>query len=583
MLDTNQFAEAADAIRAALALTEGTFLKVGKALEESIEILARLSEGFDILLTELKSEELDQALRSLADAAANVTELGRTRSGENAGFDHLRQLTDAVAARIMKMYASVKAVASLSICAKLATTDVRTSSLDFSSFSDDITRILNMTRSSLDSFTAELSPLRERVIAARAVQLVSEKRQDEAVRSIPMRLRATVSSIHMQHRHAATASSAVARRSEGVRQEICKAVMALQIGDIVRQRLEHSNAALSLMNKTLESLARTGQHVAVDGINLDAEECRAFADTACCLQSAQLSDCAQAFDREVDQIIASLTTLSAEALALRNLGSAAYGSSNRDHSTFVAELDVQVGEALELLTGFGTAKADTACVVTSVSDATERLCGHLATVQSLEADIRIMSLNTTLKCSRAGREGLALSLIAQELRSYANGFAKEAGAIMGEVGNISKVTGSFIQGGDAELAEAIGGSMRAMQGSLATLRRVGQTLGHALASLELDSDRVMSLLARTVVELESHNEIGQTLRQAASALTEMSAHHALPLADPRRHVERMLDLLARNYTMAAERRVHDLALGRPAEDPSGLPAIAGNELEDLLF
>jgi len=585
MLDTNEFAVAAGAIRAASALTEGTFLAVAKALEESIEILARLSESFDILLTELKSEELQQALQALAHAAADVTELGRTRSGENAGFDHLRRLTDAVAGRIVKMYRSVKGVASLSVCAKLATTDIHTSTTDFSTFSDEITHTVDLTRSSLDSFAGELSPVRERIMAAHAMQRVSEERQDEAAHSIPARLQATVASIHMQYRHAAKASSTVTKRSERVRQEICKAVMALQIGDITRQRLEHGDHALSLINETLESLARTGHHIA-DGISLDAEDCHAFTAMACGLQSAQLLDCAQAFDRDVRQIITSLKTLAAEALALRTLGSAAYGSAaNRDHSTFVAELDVQVGEALELLTGFGTAKAEAASVVVSVSNATKRLSGHLATVQSLEAEIRIMSLNTTLKCSRVGREGLALSLIAQELRGYAHEFAKEAGAIMAEVGNINSITGSLITGADAdaEPAQIIADVMRAMQGSLATLRRVGQTLGDALVNLELDSDRVTSLLVKTVADLASHNEIGQTLRRAATCLAAMSAHPALPRADLRPPVARMLDVLASNYTMANERRVHNLALGRSAEESQGLPTTAQDELEDLLF
>ena len=75
MLETDNFTVAGNAIRAASALTETTFLQVGKALEASIEILARLTESFDTLLTELKSENLRQALESLAQAAARVTEL----------------------------------------------------------------------------------------------------------------------------------------------------------------------------------------------------------------------------------------------------------------------------------------------------------------------------------------------------------------------------------------------------------------------------------------------------------------------------------------------------------------------------
>jgi hypothetical protein len=583
MLETDNFTVAGNAIRAASALTETTFLQVGKALEASIEILARLTESFDTLLTELKSENLRQALESLAQAAARVTELGRTQSGESAGFDRLQRLAEAITRRILKMHGSVKAVASLSICSKIATTDIRTSTIDFSTFADEIARTLDMTRSSLDSFAAELLPVHERVVAARATQLTFEKRQDEAARSIPPRLLATVASIHLQHRHAARASAAVRGRSDGVRQEICNAIMALQIGDITRQRLEHTDCALGLISESEEAPVGMRRHEAAGEVELDADERNAFRTATCRLQSAQLLDAAQSFDRDVRQVIASLNGLAADARALRNLGSLAYGSSRRGHGTFIAELEVQVAEALQLLAGFGTAQAEASGVAESVSNATAGLCGHLATVQSLEADIRIMSLNTTLKCSRAGHEGLALSLIAQELRSYANEFAKEAGALMGEVETISEITGSLSRGRDAGAAPVVAEVTRAMQDSLATLRQERQTLGDALANLERDSDRVVALLVETVANLASHDEIGQALRQAATALAAMSAHQTFPLADLSPRVEQMLNLVASNYTMAIERRVHDQALGRPDQAPAGPATVADADLEDVLF
>src|ERR1700733_15394571 len=134
MLEADNFIVAGNAIRAASALTETTFLQVGKTLEASIEILARLTESFDTLLTELKSEHLRQALQSLAQAAARVAELGRTQPGESAGFDRLQRLAEAITRRILKMHGSVKTVASLSISSKIATTDIRTSTIDFSTF-----------------------------------------------------------------------------------------------------------------------------------------------------------------------------------------------------------------------------------------------------------------------------------------------------------------------------------------------------------------------------------------------------------------------------------------------------------------
>ncbi len=320
-----------------------------------------------------------------------------------------------------------------------------------------------------------------------------------------------------------------------------------------------------------------------DEAALDADERHTFSTATCALQSAQLLDAAQAFDRDVRQIISSLNNLAAEARALRNLGSAAYGSSNTGDGTFIADLERHVAEALDLLAGFGTAQAEASEVVASVSNATEGLRGHLAAVESLEADLRIMSLNTSLKCSRVGHEGLALSLIARELRSYANEFAKQSGTLMGEVGDMTEIAGSLVRRRDVADELRVAEIMRTMGDCLATLQQAGQTLGDALANLERDSDQVVALLVETVADLANHNEIGRALREAATSLAAMSAHQTLPLADLTPRVEHMLDLVASKYTMANERRMHDLALGRASPTPDTREAVAHEELEDVLF
>ncbi len=135
---------------------------------------------------------------------------------------------------------------------------------------------------------------------------------------------------------------------------------------------------------------------------------------------------------------------------------------------------------------------------------------------------------------------------------------------------------------DGSAGPVIAEVMQAMQTSLATLRLVGQTLGDALTGLERDSDRVEQLLVETVANLANHDEIGRALREAATALAEKpdrptGASHLSP------RVEQMLDQMARSYTMAQERQVHDRVLGRSSPAPARPAAAAPAELEDGLF
>jgi hypothetical protein len=570
------------ALRSASALTETTFLQVGQTLETSIGILSNLTSSFETVLTELRGENLAGSIKALGGAAARVADLGRGRLATSAEFDRLQRAGEAIAGRISRMNQCVKAVDSLVINARIAASAIRASEIDFTTFAVEIARTADMTRTTLDRFGAELQTLRKRVAAAHAGQLVFESRQDEATRLIPERLNTTVNSIPLQHRRAAQAISAMRQRSEQVRQQICTAVLALQAGDVARQRLEHADHALGLLTETAEPSGVKRPHQVADHPAVAETTRPAFAIITCRLQSAQLSDAAERLAQDVRRITASLNNLATEARTLRTLAGSAYGASGRDQGTFIVELETQVGQTLALFTAFGNAQAEASGIMASVSSAAESLCHHLRTVQSLEADIRIMGLNTTLKCARVGPEGRALGLIAQELRAYGNEFAREADALMGEVGNLAEVT-RLIASKEADTAPLIIAAMQAMTDALTTLQQVGETLGSTLSALERDSDHVALLLDSTATDLAGQDEIGKALRQAVSALHEMSPPGDLPIADLTPRDEQMLDLMARDYTMANERVIHDRVLGRTSGPAPARSAPVQSQLEDMLF
>lgn len=557
-----------EAIRSAAALTEATFLRAGQTLEASTGILAELTSRFTAVLEELKGEKPGLALQALLGIADRITELGKNRPRENARFERMRSLTESIGRRIGQMKVALKDVGALAVNSKIAAAGIRVPGTDFTSFADEIGRTLQLTRTTLDQFEVELNTVRRHVLIAQSGQHTFELRQQAAASSITERLSATLRSIALQHERAARASLQVRLGSARVHQRICDAILALQIGDITRQRLEHANAVADLV---------AGTPV------LDTDDHRMFVSLARRLQSAQLIDAARNFDRDVRQVIDSLNSLAAEARALRSQGDAAYGAGDHRGDSFIAQLEGQVGEALTLFENFETARAEVAAVTAAVSDATAGLCGHLRTVQSLEADIRIMGLNTTFKCARIGREGLALSIIAQELRGYANGFAKEAGTLMQEVEAVAGISGMLINAVAEEAGAATSGGTQAMRSSLTTLGQMGQSLDRAMRELELDSDRVVALLVETVSNLAVQGEIGQVLRDAAAQLAVPAASGTVRFAELPPPVAEMLESIERGYTMATERAVHDHFLGRPARVEPVPEMAPGAAMEDFLF
>jgi len=203
-------------------------------------------------------------------------------------------------------------------------------------------------------------------------------------------------------------------------------------------------------------------------------------------------------------------------------------------------------------------------------------------VQSLEDDIRVMGLNTTFKCARVGRDGLALSLIAQELRAYATEFSKQAGGLMEEVETIAGISGALIGDTGTDQPPLTGESTEPVRRSHASLRRMREILDVAVADLDRDSERVVRLLVETVADLEEHDKIGAALREGAETLRGQSPLEQASLTDLPPGVAKMLETMAAGYTMANERAVHDRCLGRtPVETPE--PATEAAGLDDFLF
>jgi hypothetical protein len=157
--------------------------------------------------------------------------------------------------------------------------------------------------------------------------------------------------------------------------------------------------------------------------------------------------------------------------------------------------------------------------------------------------------------------GGASSLIAQELRTYAAEFAKEACAPVYEVETISTMTGALADGAGTDRVTPIAAGMREIQESASALRRVGEILDNSLGDLKRDSEQVVASLAHTLAGLAVRDAIGRAVRRAAETLAANEPDGPLNLAELTPGAEQMLALIERVYTMVSERAVHEAVLG----------------------
>ncbi len=559
-------------------MTEGTFVGIGQRLEASINTIDGLTSTFKTLMEELGSSELLQATGDLSRVSSRIGALANApRDGEGV-LTRITGLTDAMTSRVGRMRKAVKAVDVLAVNAKIAAAHLGTGGEGFSTFAQEITRAMKIADENLDGFAEQLAGMSERLRAATASQRALGQQRDQAIRTIPDQLARSVTAIAGRRRQAEHTAAEIQRKTVQVGQRVGSAVMAMQIGDTSRQRIEHSEFALTLVARLFGR--QTQAAVDLDLGAVPAEEKHRLLDAVAALSMAQLTDTAGELDAQVDEIAASLGQLAGDAREIAGLGQRTYSSDAAQAGSFLSELEDDVRHARALLEDLHNAQTEGDGVMAGVLETTKTLVRNISAIQSLESDIRLMGLNTTLRSSRLGNEGRALTVIAQELRTCSNLTATEAEAVLADLDAMVEAAGAT-SGADPErrLAE-ITELTNILVTSIDRLSKTADSLSIALTTLDRESETVASSLQQTSNEIRAKAEIGAILRQASDALAGTQSESPLDeeMGDP----GGILAAIFGKYTMVREREVHARILKGDLPVIAEAPA-AGGAVDDIFF
>jgi methyl-accepting chemotaxis protein len=558
-------------------MTEGTFVGIGQRLEASINTIDGLTSTFRTLMEELGSGELVQATTDLSQVSSRIGALAHAPRDSEAVLGRISVLTDAMTGRVGRMRKAVQAVDVLAVNAKIAAAHLKTGGEGFATFAEEITRAMKVAEENLDGFAEQLDLMSERLRAATANQRALSQQRDQAIRTIPDQLARSVTAIAGRRRQAENTAAAIQRKTVEVGQRVGTAVMAMQIGDTSRQRIEHSEFALTLVARLFGRDTRSA--VDFDLSAVPADEKHRILDAITALTLAQLGDTADELDAQVGEIAASLGELAGDAHEIAGLGQQTYSSDGAQAGSFLSELEEDVRHARGLLEDLRNAQTEGDGVMAGVLETTKTLVRNISAIQSLESDIRLMGLNTTLRSSRLGNEGRALTVIAQELRTCSNLTATEAEAVLSDLDEMVEAAGAS-SGADPErrLSE-ITDLTDILVRSVDRLSKTADSLSSALETLDRESETVASSLRQTSTEIRAKAEIGAALRHASTALAGVQGDSPIDeeMGDP----GQIFAAIFGKYTMAREREVHARVL--KCELPAVAEAPAAGAADDDIF
>ena len=599
-----------DALGAIHGLTERKFLAIGNSIEQAVVILARLATAFEALLAAMQSDAVIQAQQSLALAAAEAATRADAPANQAAALERLAQVTNAINVRITAMRQIAGHVDILAINARLMSAGMGEAGDDFLGFAAEIRRSARLAQSTLEQIGHELTNGGKQLAAARAGVMAFAERHGGALRTIPQRLATAVETFRAHDQLAAAAATTVGARTADIHQQVGGMIIELQLGDITRQRIEHMQevAAVLLQLASPASIAQ-GEWQA-----LSPGTIAALLRAGCNLAAAQLRDTAGELDREAGRVANGLSQLAADAQDIGSLGEQAYGAADQHHRGFMAELEENLRATEALFEGLSAAREDTEHHIADVLTIAHRLTGNIDTLRDLEADIRIMGLNTTLKCGRLGVVGRPLSVIAQELRDCGSRTAGHADAALIDLKQLAELAGTL--GTDEALTEPRSGTEMSrgrmviaahgaavlsrtliatrteplaatggrfghdLLGAVGLLGNTGRALSEALAGLDADSAAASELLQAAARDFSVRHDLGEVLNSTAEQLSRIAADQAEQATTETTAVERLLGRFASIYTMAREREVHARSGGARVQEPGPLVEL---DLADVLF
>ncbi len=527
---------------------DGAFVSAGDKLAECAGILSRLTSTFEALPAELESPELSAATERLALVGRRARAIADALATEQTNVARLVQVVASAGHPIDELRRQVKMMSIVAINARVTAAGIVTDVDDFDVFTTDIAKLSDTAATTIAEFARTYQQLASAVRDAASARGSFETTHRATLSALAAELETGLADVTAQRQRSIAISAETGRTSRDIEARVATAVMALQVGDSTRQRVEHVETAL-------RELAQS-----------DPEVVPAIAE----LQRLQLISARESLSAEMASGEAALGDLARDATrALAQVRDTHGGGA----SSGLASLQGALQKAVVVLHAYEVEREKLDKVANAVSETVRVLLGHVEAVQDVEYEMRLVSLNAAVKCAQLGPRGRALDVISTQLRALTGETVVSAHSAVERLNEAASVAAAFTAAtGDEATTRASAMEQEAASG-LALLGSIGTRMAAAMRDLDRDGPTIARRLTQAMHDFGEHDGISEALSDIEFALTELAGEGDAP-AD-------YLASLRKRYTMDMERRIHDRFAGAPPAAAEPEPAEAS--LDDLLF
>jgi hypothetical protein len=552
-----------------------TFAAAGRDLGEGLSLFDALKQRLTALSGQLSGDGLAAAGATFRRLAEDLRPLRQALSDETAALVDIATHSTAAGRTLEKLVEHIRLITILARSARIESISIQGVGRDFGDFANEIVDLTTQAKATIETCARDHSRMSGLLGAALASQREFETRYGPALWALADKLLVTIAEVESRQRRGIELASEAATRSGTIAMAAGMAIVAMQSGDSVRQRLEHAIAGLRLA-ASLED----GPAVDLPDEARDAARRLLFA-----LEAAQLDATADTLAQDTQAIEQNLLVLRNDTGELVDLVMSLYGTGGAETGSFMAELGSDLAQASALLAKCNTARAgvdQVAKALGALLDICQQTVDALATTVS---NIVLIGTNAGLRAARVGSNGRSLVVIAQELKFAADLVARDSRALPPSFEQMQKASATLKREGRLD-ATHFNAFDREMGEALAAMQEISTKLASELERLTREGTAFGRVVDQARLGFSGVGASADALAAAGHAIAGMSD---LGTADDPDTDARVRDWVTtqtyRRYTMTAERTIHARVVGtnEGASSKPADPQPAADDLDALLF
>ncbi|OAN65384.1 hypothetical protein [Sphingomonas sp. TDK1] len=514
---------------------DARFVSAGEALAQAYAIVERLVGALEGVTNALGRDAAEAAVDNMRATADRLERLPAVQAARQAGLESIAGGARPLANHIAQVKRTLDFLRICGLNIKVAAAGRN----GFADFADTMNVRLDVGEVEIAGIGIEIEQLTASIPALIDVDRQLAAECAKVIPHVPRKLAADAEALQRHQAADAARAARIAAVAREIHGKVATAIGAMQVGDSTRQRLEHVASGIQAL------IAYRDAADPADAIPVVGHMVALFA--------AQASDTIEAFQAESRRLTESLRGIAPSAAQLLEIK--AEGDREQtggDNSVFLGALEKSVADVAQVTARLRDADAKAQTLGGSTSDSAERLAQRLRVVHRVNHDVHLMAWNTDLRCHRLGDEGKALAMVASEIRGFATTLATISAEIRQSVESLVAAVTALR---DPE-AEHGGDAAEALTDSLACIRDGAQRMRDGMAGLTEDAAAVNRILETTTSNVDCEAAFGDKLRSVVLQLKLFGT----PCGDAEGGVEaalaELLDGMARSYTMAREREIH---------------------------